>query len=137
MEVHFRWSERVYLFENFMIRIEIKTYFVLPFIFLFLTISFTAERLATGAEKINAFKVYRNNCKKCHGWDGRKTTRGKALGAPDFTDASWQASISDSEVIEAITNGKKKMPSWKGKLNAKEILAVGKFIRSFVKRKRR
>ncbi|MGR3310932.1 MAG: c-type cytochrome [Candidatus Brocadiales bacterium] len=117
------------------------THFITTLLFLFLVFSFTGERLAAnppkGEGKINAIKVYRNNCKKCHGWDGKRTTRGKALGASDFTNASWQTSISDSEIIEAITNGKKKMPSWKGELSAKEILAVGKFIRSFVKRRRR
>lgn len=113
-------------------------YFIITAVFLFIVFSFPEETLSAEppkvGDKIDAIKVYRNNCQKCHGADGKRTTRGEALGAPDFTDASWQDSISDSEIVEAMTNGKNKMPSWKGELTAKEILAVGKFIRSFAKR---
>jgi cytochrome c6 len=113
-------------------------HFITTLLFFSLTFSFTGGgQIAESAGKIDALKVYKNNCKKCHGADGKKTTRGKALGSPDFTDASWQDSISDSEVIEAITNGKNKMPSWKGELKPEEIMAVGRFIRFFAKRKRR
>lgn len=114
------------------------TYFIAALLLLFLAFSFAGKRLfAEGAVKIDAIKIYRNNCQKCHGEDGRRTTRGKALGAPDFTDVNWQASISDSEILAAITNGKNKMPSCKGELTAKEIMAVGKYVRSFASKKRR
>ena len=112
------------------------TRFITALLTLFLVSFSRGERLfAESAEKIGAIKIYRNNCQKCHGEDGKRTTRGNALGAPDFTDASWQASKSDAEIVEAITNGKNKMPSWKGELSAKEIVAVGKFVRSFAKRR--
>ena len=108
------------------------TYFITTLISLFLAFSVPAE----GAGKVDAIKVYRNNCQKCHGEDGKGTTRGKTLGAPDFTDASWQAKVSDTEFLDAITNGKEKMPSWKGKLSPEEMIAVERFVRSFASKKR-
>lgn len=114
------------------------TYAITVLVVLFVVFSFSGERLYAESDgKVDAVKVYRNNCKKCHGADGKRTTRGNTLGSPDFTDANWQESITDSEIIEAITNGKNKMPSWKGELSAKEIVAVGKFIRFFANKKRR
>ncbi len=108
------------------------TCFITFLLFLFLTFSSHVE----SAGNIDAVKVYRNNCQKCHGEDGKGTTRGKTLGAPDFTDASWQAKVSDTEFLDAITNGKEKMPSWKGKLSPEEMIAVERFVRSFASKKR-
>ncbi len=65
------------------------------------------------------------------------TKRGKKLGARDFTDAEWQASVTDKELIENITNGKKKMPKQGHKLSPEEIKALVKYIRYFVPKKKR
>ncbi|HLG30721.1 MAG TPA: cytochrome c [Candidatus Brocadiales bacterium] len=108
------------------------TCFIIVLLFIFFTFSSRVE----SAGKIDAIKVYRNNCQKCHGEDGKGTTRGEALGVPDFTDASWQDWVSDTEFLHAITYGKGKMPSWKGKLTAEEIMAVAKFVRSFAKKRK-
>ncbi|HHT9126778.1 MAG TPA: c-type cytochrome [Candidatus Brocadiia bacterium] len=109
------------------------TFFITIPIFLFFVFSFPGE----SAGKIDAIKVYRNNCEKCHGEDGKGTTRGKALGVPDFTDASWQDWVSDTEFLHAITYGKGKMPSWKGELTPEEMMAVAKFVRSFASKRGR
>ena len=88
--------------------------------------------------KINYKKIYENECQKCHGKDGNGSKRGKSLGAPDFTDAEWQDSVKDEQLITSITNGKKKMPKQEGKLSPEEIKAVVKYIRLLKpKRKRR
>ncbi|GJQ58457.1 MAG: cytochrome c [Candidatus Scalindua sp. AMX11] len=87
--------------------------------------------------KIDYKKIYKNECKKCHGFDGKGSKRGKKLGTPDFTDAAWQDSVTDKELLDSITNGKKKMPKQEGKLSADEIKAMVKYVRMFTPKKKR
>ena len=77
----------------------------------------------------DASKIYNANCKKCHGELGKPTERGKSLDAPDFTDRIWQLSRTDGQIIQTITNGKGKMPSWKNELTPEEIKAVTRWVR--------
>ncbi len=88
-------------------------------------------------EKIDYKRIYENECQKCHDQDGKGTKIGKVLGVPDFTDAEWQASVTDGQLIKSITNGKKKMPKQEGKLSSEEIKEVVKYIRYFTPWKRR
>ena len=91
----------------------------------------------TFADKIDYKKIYKNQCQKCHEKDGKGSKRGKKLGVPDFTDGEWQDSTTDTQMINTITNGKKKMPAQKHKLSPEEIKAVVKYIRFFRPKKRR
>jgi len=73
--------------------------------------------------------LFKGRCTGCHGSDGK----GKAaIGTPDFTTAKTQSGISDADIIETITNGRKGtiMPAWKGKLSDEEIAAVALYLRS-------
>ncbi|MHC4268056.1 MAG: c-type cytochrome [Planctomycetota bacterium] len=88
-------------------------------------------------EKIDYKRIYENECRKCHERDGKGSKRGKGLGVPDFTNADWQASVTDEQLIKSITNGKKKMPKQEGKLSPEEIKAVVKYIRFFAPKKKR
>ncbi len=87
--------------------------------------------------KIDYKKIFKNDCQKCHGRDGKGSKRGKKLGAPDFTDAEWQASVTDEQLISTVTNGKKKMPKQKDKLSPEEIKAMVKYVRMLAPKKRR
>jgi len=91
----------------------------------------------TFAGKIDYKKIFNNECRKCHEKDGKGTKRGKKLGVPNFADGEWQDSVTDSQMINTITNGKKKMPAQKHKLSPEEIKAVVKYIRFFAPKKRR
>lgn len=73
--------------------------------------------------------VFKARCTRCHGGDGKGNS---AIGTPDFTSAKTLSSLSDADVIETITNGRKGtiMPSWKGKLSDEEIAAVAAYVRS-------
>ena len=82
-------------------------------------------------------KIYKNECQKCHGMDGKGSKRGKGLGAPDFTDADWQASVTDEQLVNSITHGKNKMPKQEGNLSQEEIKAVVKYVRFFVPKSKR
>ena len=92
---------------------------------------------STFGDKIDYKKIFKNECKKCHERDGKGSKRGKKLGAPDFTDAEWQASVTDEQLIASVTNGKKKMPKQEEKLSPEEIKAMIKYVRMFAPKKRR
>ena len=91
----------------------------------------------TYGDKIDYKKIFKNECLKCHGRDGKGSKRGKKLGTPDFTDAEWQASVTDEQLINSITNGKKKMPKQEGRLSPEEIKAMVKYVRMLTPKKRR
>jgi cytochrome c oxidase cbb3-type subunit 3 len=73
--------------------------------------------------------VFKANCTGCHGGEGKGNP---AIGTPDFTSSKTQSSLSDAEMINTVTNGRKGtiMPSWKGKLSEEEIAAVAAYLRS-------
>ena len=73
--------------------------------------------------------VFKTHCTGCHGSDGKGNS---AIGTPDFTSPKTLSGLSDAEVIDTITNGRKGtiMPAWKGKLSDEEIAAVVAYLRS-------
>ena len=91
----------------------------------------------TFGDKIDYKRIFKNDCLKCHGRDGKGSKRGKKLGTPDFTNAEWQASVSDEQLIASVTNGKKKMPKQEGNLSPEEINALVKYVRMLAPKKRR
>jgi len=73
--------------------------------------------------------VFKARCTGCHGSDGKGNP---AIGTPDFTSPKTQSGISDTGIIDTITNGRKGtiMPAWKGTLSDEEIAAVAAYVRS-------
>jgi mono/diheme cytochrome c family protein len=73
--------------------------------------------------------IFKSNCVMCHGPDGKGIA---ALKTPNFTDPKVQASLTDQEMLDIITHGKKgtMMPAWEGKLSEEQIRAVQGFVRS-------
>jgi cytochrome c oxidase cbb3-type subunit III len=86
------------------------------------------------AEKPDGAELFRAKCSMCHGVDGKGFA---ALKTPDFTSSKWQDSVKDSEILDAIKNGKKgtAMPAFSDKMSEKEILAVLRQVREFGKKK--
>jgi mono/diheme cytochrome c family protein len=89
----------------------------------------TAHLGAFAATTPDGAAVFKEHCMACHGADGKGIT---ALGTPDFTSTEIQASLTDDDIIDIITNGKKDtiMPAWKGKLSPEEISAAKSYVRS-------
>jgi len=81
-------------------------------------------------DKADGLAIFKSKCTMCHGVDGKGF---KALKTPDFTDAKWQASVKDSEILNVVKNGKKDtaMTAFADKLSEKEILAVVRQVRAF------
>lgn len=73
--------------------------------------------------------VFKGRCTGCHGSDGKGKS---AIGTPDFTTPKTLSGLSDADMIDTITNGRKGtiMPGWKGKLSDEEIAAVAAYLRS-------
>jgi len=73
--------------------------------------------------------IFQRNCTMCHGPEGKGNA---SLKTPDFTDPKVQASLTNQQMLEIITNGKKgtMMPAWGTKLSAEDIRAVQAYVRS-------
>lgn len=84
-------------------------------------------------EKGGIWAVYERECQKCHKLTGKGSLVGRFIyKMPDFTDTKWQDNASDSRLIIAVANGKRKMPGYKGKLTNEEIVDLVKVcVRSF------
>jgi mono/diheme cytochrome c family protein len=77
--------------------------------------------------------IYKAKCAMCHGPDGAgQTTMGKNLKLRDLRSADVQKQT-DAELVKWITDGKGKMPAYKGKLGAGDIDALVAFIRTLKK----
>jgi len=68
-----------------------------------------ALALTTTAFAADGKAVYADNCAKCHGDDGKGTTKmGAKLGCKDYSDAAVQAAVSDDQAVKSIKDGLKK-----------------------------
>jgi mono/diheme cytochrome c family protein len=93
--------------------------------------------------KVNAAVVddlYRANCARCHGADGRgDTPLGQSHNAPDFTDQDWWRQhaklTSRGKLISLVTHGKEEMPAFEKKLTRSQIELLVDYVRRFRKSK--
>ena len=77
--------------------------------------------------------TYKAKCAMCHGADGlAATTMGKNMNIKSFKDPA-QVKLTDAQLIASTTNGKAKMPAYKGKLTDAQITDVVKYIRTLQK----
>ena len=78
--------------------------------------------------------IFKGKCAMCHGADGKgQTSMGKSLKLRDLGSADVQKQT-DAELIAITTNGKGKMPAYKGKLSDGDIKAVVVAIRDLAKK---
>src|SRR5881394_2652576 len=93
--------------------------------------------------KVNAAVVddlYRTNCARCHGADGRgDTPLGQSHDAPDFTDQDWWRQhaklTSRGKLISLVTQGNEEMPAFEKKLTRSQIELLVDYVRRFRKSK--
>ena len=77
--------------------------------------------------------TYKLKCQSCHGAEGVPNPGiAKAMGVKPATDPSVK-SLSEAQMITDTTNGKNKMPAFKGKLSDAEIKASVDYFRTFAK----
>jgi mono/diheme cytochrome c family protein len=74
--------------------------------------------------------VYRQRCQRCHEADGT----GSDGDAPDFTNAKWQKSRTDLQLLVSILDGKGSgMPGFRGKITDEQARELVAFTRAFAK----
>jgi cytochrome c6 len=78
--------------------------------------------------------TFRTKCAMCHGEDGAGSDVGKSMNVPDLRSEIVQK-LSDTELAQAISNGKGGMPSFKGSLSPDQIQGLVKHIRTLAAKK--
>src|SRR5450432_1415249 len=73
--------------------------------------------------------LYKAKCAGCHAPDGSGSAVGKKLGAHNFQTADVQK-MSDTELTDAISNGKNKMPAYAKSLKTEDIKGLVAYIRT-------
>jgi mono/diheme cytochrome c family protein len=85
---------------------------------------------ATGATSHVGENIFRAKCAVCHGIDGAgETANGKKLRVPDLRSNRVQE-LSDDELLDVVTNGKREMPSFGKKYRSDQLQQVVTYIRS-------
>jgi mono/diheme cytochrome c family protein len=84
--------------------------------------------------------LFRNNCARCHGVDGRgDTPLGHTYNTPDFTDPEWWRKnvkiTSTATLVSIVSRGKGGMPAFGKKLRRSDIRALVNHVRRFRKAK--
>lgn len=82
---------------------------------------------AAEATSADAATLFKSKCAICHGADGagKSAMKNTDLRAPEVQKRS------DTELQEAIANGRGKMPAFKDKLDKDQIAALMSYVRSF------
>jgi len=75
--------------------------------------------------KVDAEKIYKSNCRICHGSKGK-------LGINGATNLS-KSTLTKSEIAEVIANGRGAMTPFKDILDEEEIKAVAKYVHKLKK----
>ncbi len=82
-------------------------------------------------EKRHVMALYNRYCIRCHGVDGRGIW--DIPDVPNFTNARWQASRSEGQIVNSIIKGRGAvMPPFRGTLNLDEAWAMARYLRTFV-----
>ena len=95
--------------------------------------------LLAGPASADVKDVYKTNCKKCHGWDGKgDTPQGRKEKAQDWTGADFQKKVTDAEIVKTIREGKtesdgRKMKGLKDKVSEADAKELVKIVRAFGK----
>lgn len=84
--------------------------------------------LATSMTAASTQDLYKSKCQGCHGADGKASAVGKKLGARDFSDPDV-VKMSEADLAKITTDGKNKMPSYKGKLTDDQVNDLAKYIK--------
>ncbi|MEE9583927.1 MAG: cytochrome c, partial [Candidatus Brocadiales bacterium] len=87
-----------------------------------------------GSGSVQGSFAPQETCCYCHGNGGVGTTFGKQAGVPDFTDAEWQGSRTDEQLMETMLGGKDKMPSYRGKQTENMMKKLLQVVRNFGKK---
>jgi mono/diheme cytochrome c family protein len=102
-----------------------------------LFIPLTISKSVAAPSQRSAKSLYRKQCSKCHGQDGRaQTSKGRFSHARDLADPKWQDDVTDERIFNSITNGRNvrgNMPKFSDTLSEAEVNDLVKFVRGLRK----
>jgi cbb3-type cytochrome c oxidase subunit III len=82
-------------------------------------------------ERTAIIGLFNRYCIRCHGVDGRGVWDIPAV--PNFTNARWQASRSDGQLVRIILEGRGAvMPPFRGTLTLEEGWGMARYLRTFL-----
>ena len=117
-------------------------FFLIAFLLIGLTVFATtfAQKRRAQPRAADVAELFRNNCARCHGADGRaQTPSGELYKTPNLTDADWwrqNANLTNTRrLIGIVTHGKGAMPAFGKKLKRSEISQLVNYARQFRPRK--
>ncbi len=88
---------------------------------------------AVGFAQTSGEAIYKAKCQSCHGAEGTPNPGiAKMMGVKPVTDPSVK-SLSEQQMIADTSNGKGKMPAFKGKLTDAQIKDSVAYFRSLAK----
>ena len=98
----------------------------------------SAQRRNPKANAAAVGDLYRTNCARCHGADGRgDTPMGQTHDVPDFTDHDWwrehAKTTNRGKLLSVVNNGKAEMPAFGKKLTRSQIELLVDYVRRFRK----
>ena len=70
-------------------------------------------------------------CVYCHGNGGKGTSEGKKMGVPDFSNAKWQASVTDAQMIKFLEANDKGCTQCRGRVSEDAIQKLVNIVRAF------
>jgi cytochrome c6 len=109
---------------SFVLRMIQKIFFTLMIAFFFCAVVRADDSAST----------FKAKCAMCHGADGTgNSPTGKAMKVRDLSSPDVQ-SQTDAQLTDILTNGKNKMPAYKGKLTDEQIKGLVAYIRSMAKK---
>jgi len=111
----------------------------LPLFLVDLTVTRATLRQRRSAARPRGTQVgdlFRNNCARCHGADGRgDTPLGHTYNTPDFTGPEWwqkHSSITSvGSLVSIVSHGNGGMPAFGKKLTRTEIRHLVDYVRRF------
>ena len=88
---------------------------------------------AVGLAQSSGEAIYKAKCQGCHGAQGTPNPGiAKAMGVKPASDPSVKA-LGETQMIADTSNGKGKMPAFKGKLTDAQIKDAVDYFRTFAK----
>ena len=113
-----------------------KLYRFLVFGLIVCLLSFALAAAQSKRKTVAVAELFRNNCARCHGMDGRgDTPQGEKYQVPDFTDKEWwrkdPASKTSSALTSIVARGKEEMPAFGKTLSPAEIKQLVSHVRRF------
>ena len=89
---------------------------------------------SVGFAQSSGAEIFKTHCEVCHGANGiPNPTMAHLLGVPSVTSPQMKK-LTQQEMVTTVTNGKGKMPAWKGKLTDAQINAVVAYLRTLTKK---